>query len=313
MSNKTESKNILFPLVTLCGVCAIVLLLVLWLFSPCIFPYVGCILSDQVFQEKNLSLMKLSTEFIFPLFAGFSAFVFALFGLWLSYRRSDALLRQANIAKNQITVTAFKKAVDQLAHKKQVVRLGGIYALHEIARNEEKYRQVVANILCAYVREVTNDPEYQNKMWNANRNNQSNTIVIVDDTIQTIINLLFGKVTGEKWIYDDCRRGKKKYWCCLVGAFLHGVWLYKCDLSKVDLWKADLRGTNLSNSDLRNTDIGHADLRAANLYNTQVNNETVLEHTKLQGVRSTNNDEQPDDCIRSAIKMERELKADFLV
>jgi hypothetical protein len=40
-------------------------------------------------------------------------------------------------------------------------RTGTIYALHELALEEEKYRQQIAQILCSHIRSKTNEVAYQ--------------------------------------------------------------------------------------------------------------------------------------------------------
>jgi hypothetical protein len=44
------------------------------------------------------------------------------------------------------------KAADQLGNEKGAVRLSGLYALERLAQDNERHRQVVANIICAYLR-----------------------------------------------------------------------------------------------------------------------------------------------------------------
>jgi hypothetical protein len=55
-----------------------------------------------------------------------------------------------------------------------------VYALHELALEEEKYRQQIAQILCSYVRSKTNEVAYQ-KTYTERPSNE----------IQTTLNLLF--------------------------------------------------------------------------------------------------------------------------
>ena len=323
MCNRLESINVLFLLAALCGVGGTIVLGVLLCFCPWVFSSIGCFLAFEVFKDKDISLMDITTKFVFPLCAGLAAFGVATFGLWLTCRRTEAMLQQAaiqqaqiDLAKNQVlqlqkqtTINAFKDAIDQLGHTEQTVRLGAIYALHAIAKNEEKYRLVVANILCGDVREVTCASTYKQKVLDGNAENKLGAMVIADETVQTVINLLFSTKGGEKEVYDEYR-AKKKDWVCLSGAFLHGIWLFDADLSNVDLWRADLRAVNLYGTNFSGADLGHADLRAAKLSQTTFSQETNLKRTKLQGVQSKEN-EYPYAYILGAMKNKQALQADF--
>jgi len=52
----------------------------------------------------------------------------------------------------------YTKAVEQVGSDKAAVRLGGMYALERLAQNVPDQRQVVVNVLCAYLRMPTDAP-----------------------------------------------------------------------------------------------------------------------------------------------------------
>jgi hypothetical protein len=62
------------------------------------------------------------------------------------------------------------------------IRTGAVYALHELALEEEKYRQQIVQILCSHIRSKTNEQEYK-------KNHEERP----SNEIQTTLNLLFKK------------------------------------------------------------------------------------------------------------------------
>jgi uncharacterized protein YjbI with pentapeptide repeats len=93
--------------------------------------------------------------------------VFALYLAWRRQRSTEADLdnRERAHALQEWVATAseadaearritdlYTKAIDQLGSDKAPVRLGGLYALERLAQDHEEQRQVIVNVLCAYLR-----------------------------------------------------------------------------------------------------------------------------------------------------------------
>ena len=254
--------------------------------------------------EDCLSLTDYITKIIFPICAG----VAVLAGLYLTYKRTMALeqqaatmfkqmsvtIQQTSQMNRQITTNAFKNAVDQLGSTNPTIVIAGIYALHKIATDEkDEYAHTVANILCGYVKEKTNLKAYRNEVRTRRQDMQKKLMpgVVADQSVQTIINLLFRDKTERK-VYDECRQVDvpgDEWWVNLSGAFLCGTTLYEADLTNVDLWQADLRGVSLHKADISGADLGYANMQAARLYETILSDLTNLGNTKLEGVQSQEN------------------------
>jgi hypothetical protein len=60
----------------------------------------------------------------------------------------------------------FKNAIEHLGNKEPAIILGGIYALHQIAKDNEEYSNQVFEILCSYIREETGKLDDWNKLTN---------------------------------------------------------------------------------------------------------------------------------------------------
>ncbi|MEP1741620.1 MAG: pentapeptide repeat-containing protein [Kangiellaceae bacterium] len=95
----------------------------------------------------------------------------AIFGVFLafyrgiiSYRNNVEMRKNTKIAHEAQTVTAYTKALEQLAHDNQGVRIGSIYLLSKIARdNVEAFQETVIHTLSAYLKEKVQTDFGKNK------------------------------------------------------------------------------------------------------------------------------------------------------
>jgi hypothetical protein len=87
----------------------------------------------------------------------------AAVALVVAYRRQKVTEDAHELAKTTARDTQFDaeerriteqytQAVEQLGHDKAPVRLGGLYALERVGQNTPDHRQVVVDVLCAYLR-----------------------------------------------------------------------------------------------------------------------------------------------------------------
>ena len=172
----------------------------------------------------------------------------------------------------------FSKAVEQLGNDNIHVRLGGIYALEQIAKDaEEKYYWSVMETLTAYIR----------------RESQSSTISLhghipLREDFQATLNV----ISRRKYTYGDCRE------------------LGRLDLSKTNLMlarfppQASLQGVNFSAANLLGAELQKvnlqealldlATLRASNLSGASLESTsmtyTMLENSALDHVDFDNAD-----------------------
>jgi uncharacterized protein YjbI with pentapeptide repeats len=103
---------------------------------------------DQPPAEKFSELIKIALTVT----GGTGAAV----ALVVAYRRqrlaeSVAVDTRHDASERRIT-ELYTKAVEQLGHAKAPVRLGGLYALERLGQNTPDHRQVVVDVLCAYLR-----------------------------------------------------------------------------------------------------------------------------------------------------------------
>ncbi|MEU8852381.1 pentapeptide repeat-containing protein [Streptomyces sp. NPDC048564] len=75
-----------------------------------------------------------------------------------SERVADANIHDAT--ERRVT-ELYSHAVEQLGHEKATVRLGGLYSLERLAQHNDEHRQVVVEVICAYLRMPYNSPMEQ--------------------------------------------------------------------------------------------------------------------------------------------------------
>jgi hypothetical protein len=108
------------------------------------------------------------------------AHLIAIISLFFIHKRLKNQERQIDLQINQRVDGRFNSAIGLLGSSETSARTGTIYALHELALEEEKYRQQIVQILCSHIRSKTNEQEYK-------KNHEERP----SNEIQTTLNLLF--------------------------------------------------------------------------------------------------------------------------
>ena len=169
----------------------------------------------------------------------------AIIGLYFFYKR----LKNQDI---QRVDDRFNSAINLLGSSETSARTGAVYVLHELALEEDKYRQQIVQILCSHVRSKTSETEYQK----THKERPSNEI-------QTTLNLLF----------------KEKE---------HG--LYTQDFAKVagfpraDFEHAYLVGADFEGAQCQGADFKHAQCQGADFLGAQCQ-EARFSSAQCQGAR----------------------------
>lgn len=231
-------------------------------------------------------------KFVATIFGG----LLVLFGLWLNYKRTKNLENQTKVLENQTKNQAdqikafvkqneitekgkvderFKNAIEHLGSTEDAIVLGGIYALHRIAKDDVSYRQTVFDILCSYIRDKTAPLKLWDDYLNGERGTIKPTIVI-----QTIIDLLFKGSNDPKYIYKGLKANLNGIRCInadFVGSLLEDANLVKVHLEGSDFSKARLSGANLYHAFMQNTRFDNAYLdrtylRSSNFQDANLNN-----------------------------------------
>ena len=206
----------------------------------------------------------------------------------------------------------FTRAIEQLGSDKLAVRLGGIYALEQIAVDSRELHWPVIEVLTAYLREhapvdtSTDAPAAVDKRLAVDH--QAIATVIgrrrqEQDPDGLRLELPETDLSGVRW-------GR---------AFLRGANLYRANLTGAYLrWAhlegAGLVGTNLSNARLERTYLGEARLEGANLNsawlaNTDLSASLGLTWEQLQVAADLRGVSLPGDLVQRLDRAANELTA----
>jgi hypothetical protein len=148
----------------------------------------------------------------------------------------------------------FTRAVDQLASKDESVRLGGIYALEQLALDSPREHGQIVEILAAYARSrarrrpVAVDVQAIVSVL-ARRRHERELRIDLGSTVLT-------EVRAEAIVLRRAR---------LTDADLTDALLTRADLREANLVGAQLRGATLLSADLRGAKLCGASLDGANL------------------------------------------------
>ena len=176
------------------------------------------------------------------------------------------LTEKGNIAER------FKNAIEHLGHTSPSIRLGGIYALHHIALDEDDYRERVFQILCAHIRETTTQKGYKPQ----ERFNPETGVNAIHPSIeiQSILDLLFRKHSDRK-IY-------KKFPTNLEHANLIGATLIYANLQNALLFSIKLEGADLISANLQGAVLDSSNVKGVGFWDANLSG-AYFEDAKLQG------------------------------
>jgi uncharacterized protein YjbI with pentapeptide repeats len=176
-----------------------------------------------------------------------------LIGAALAYLQ---FTQQQQASRDLLISNQVAKGFEQLGSDKQVVRLGGIYALEGVMNNSEQYHQPILEALSAFVRDGT-------------RTETSDTPPTTDiQAVLTVIGRLKAIGAGVP-NFANAHIPKANLFRAnlsgadLIGANLAGAYLPFANLSGAVMDRANLVGANLDGTDLRSADLRSADLSGA--------------------------------------------------
>ena len=182
--------------------------------------------------------------------------VAAAIGLPIAIWRSVVAERQVKTAQRSLMNERYQKGAEMLGSQVLAVRLGGINALGDLAREHpEDYHTKILSLLCAFVRHPTKEAgdEGDNKQACVRKDVQD-----VMCTIHVRTKTQTEKEKQENYILNLDHAN-------LNNAFLGGVDLTEANLNAANLNHACLEGANLNDASLFVTCLDGANLRRAKL------------------------------------------------
>lgn len=191
---------------------------------------------------------------------------------------AKSVYKNAQAAEDKQITERFSKAIELLGNQQIEVKLGGIYALEQIAKDApEKYHWTVMEVLTAFVRE--------NAPLKKEEEGEKEEIPKLRTDIQAALTVI-GRRNCEKYqgtqrldLSNIDIRGANLREAYLEGANFRKSNLQEVDLSEAHLQKAYLFGIKLQNANLNNTNLQDVVFSKANLKNADLTN------AKLQGAK----------------------------
>lgn len=193
--------------------------------------------------------------------------------------------KNLEVTEDKQVTERFSKSIEHLGSKEIEIRLGGIYALEQIAFDSAKYQWTIVEILSAFIRNKrplnSNDPvgiDVQaaliviSKREIKQPNNKSINLRSVNlGDIEVLCAKLLGVDFSKAILIRSNLSGS-----ILTCANLSGANLGNAIISRVDLRGANLTDTDLSDTDLSHSDLNMADLRGADLCGANLSRTLLL-------------------------------------
>jgi Pentapeptide repeats (8 copies) len=200
--------------------------------------------------------------------------------------------KNLKVAEDKQVTERFSKSIEHLGSDKIDIRLGGIYALEQIAFDSAKYHWTSVEILSAFIREKrpldSTDPvgiDVRAALTVIGRRNvkqdPSNNSINLRSVNLVDVEVLCANLRAVDFSKAILIRSN------LSGSILTCAYLNGANLSNAILSHADLRGAKLIDTDLSDTDLSRtlllgADLSTSkNLNNDRLKVAITNEHTKL--------------------------------
>ena len=209
----------------------------------------------------------------------------AIFALLLALWRGFVANRQSKTAQRGLLNERYQKGAEMLGDKVLSVRLGGIYALENLAREHaEDYHIQIVKLFCTFVRKPP-EPKDENTRDKKDNDAKSDTPKMaypkIREDVQAIMTALGRRNKKQREIEKEIEEQEisKKPILDLFGAKLSGAELNKANLSGALLNDADLSGAWLVNADLSDAWLQHTDLSS----NYAKLSGAVLIHANLSG------------------------------
>lgn len=157
--------------------------------------------------------------------------------IWVAYRRSV-------ISHRGLQNERYQKAAEMLGNRMMAVRLGGIYALHRLGKDDpEQYHVEVMRLLSSFVRYPTEETRSTER-----------------EDVRVAL-----AVIGTRSDADIALEEKELYRVLLSSADLSNLELRKPNLAHARLKDANLTSTRLGRANLTNADLSRANLTEADL------------------------------------------------
>jgi Pentapeptide repeats (8 copies) len=185
-------------------------------------------------------------------------------GAYATWRRLRINEEELRISRDGQITERYSRAVEHLGSATVDVRMGGVHALHRIARNSVDDRETIARLLCAFVRSKSPWPPGPDQPAPGMPPSDLSSLATRANDVQEAIRVVSQLHAGTPDITVYLPRTDLRY-AWLGGMDLSGANLGHTGLCRARFGGADLRAAILVAADMRQCDLRGADLRGAQL------------------------------------------------
>ena len=186
-------------------------------------------------------------------------------GLWLTMWRLRVADRQAATAQRRLEIERYQRGAEMLGSEVLSVRLGGIYALWNLAEHHpEQYHVDAMRLFCAFVghppedKTIAHSDDGSDPHELLDNDQQLAKSLRLRPDVETIVEMISDRSPAR--IALERKRG---FQLDLRHAHLQRAWLEGADLSNAVLDRADLTGANLKGANLSAATLGSTILDGA--------------------------------------------------
>lgn len=177
----------------------------------------------------------------------------------IAQRQAETAQRQAEIAQHSLLSERYQRGTEMLGREILSVRLGGIYALQQLAEDyPEQYHIRVMRLFCAFVRLPTRDQSLEPRQAVI----EPGTLLGIRQDVEAVMQIIGSRdksrITLER---------KADFRLDLRGAHLPRAQFLSADLSNALFHNSNLSGANFSNTDLTDSFLSYSDLSKAQFHN----------------------------------------------
>ena len=204
----------------------------------------------------------------------FLSAVLTIIGFLFTPKKARAAEETSKVQHDANEQQMFNDATAKLGNDSSSVRIGGIYALDKLAKlhlersNQDDLASIV-EILCAHLRETTQQKDYQENYEDKPSNE-----------IQSLLKVLIELNQSNEEEQEDRQFNPVRL--NLSGAYLVGANLESACLNRADLSGTDMREADLSQARLHKANLEKAKMQRASLWGAQMQ-KARLQAAEMQG------------------------------
>ncbi len=192
-------------------------------------------------------------------------------------RQASATQRQSATAEQGLLNERYRQGAAMLGSDVLSVRLGGVYALHRLAKEHpEQHHVQVMRLLCAFARNPVKSEELV-----IERVVSGIAFPVLRDDVQAVMDSI-----GDRSDTDVALEKAEGFRPHLQQARLRGAFLYNANLREAFLWGADLSWAYLGNARLDFTTLSDVNLTSAQFSNVGEDPATGLTQRQLDEARA---------------------------